>query len=128
MKAILILLLFPLTTLSQQRITKETKINLHFSSFCNYDYDLERCTQSSQVLSEIAFRIEEGGSGRMVLFISERTSFTVYGMWSHPGFYSFDIRNNKNSPLEGYLYFDENRVATKFILRVKGSQESMVFY
>lgn len=125
---VVIVLCFPFAGYSQQKVTKELRFNLKFSSFCNYDYDLERCAESLQVPVEIVIVLEEGGSGRLVTFIEYKTTMKIESAWYYTNCYTFNVVNDQGYLVEGFLYFNENRVATKLILKPKGSQQSLIFY
>lgn len=125
---VVIVLCFPFAGYSQQKVTKGLRFNLKFSSFCNYDYDLERCVESLQAPVEIVIVLEEGGSGRLVTFIEDKTTMKIESAWYYTNCYTFNIVNDQNYLVEGFLYFNEDKVATKLILKPKGSQQSLIFY
>lgn len=97
-----------------------------FSRSYVYDHDLRTFMDPTAVNAAVAIRVENDGSGKLILFVNRKVVFLVDSCIKSGDLYNFHLLNAQGNPVTASLLTNQNQVKS-FWLYKQEDNTSIVF-
>lgn len=103
-------------------------IKTQFYNFCEVDFDFDKAYNCMEVPQSIIIDVDSDGTGKLHLFIEQKTTFYITKCYKSGNSYQLNIKNSRGTEFKGALFVtDQNRISKFYFQAIHNNTGFMLY-